>query len=67
LDTSDQQYTISSRFGDVVLLARDDYENLIETLELLSQDGLLQGVKEAKRDIAKKRVYSIHEVFEHDE
>ena len=58
-----QQYIISSRTGDAVLVSREEYESLIESLELLSQPGLLEGVQKAKKEITRGETYSIDEVF----
>ena len=54
---------ITSKTGDVVLLSQDDYEGLIETLELLSTPGVSQGIAEAKRDIREGRTKSLKEIF----
>jgi antitoxin YefM len=47
---------IQHREGDVVLLAEEDYESLLETLELLSVTGLRESITEAEADIAAGRV-----------
>ena len=54
---------ISSKSGDVVMISRDDYESLIETLELLSTPGMARSIQEAKEDIKAGRTKSISEVF----
>ena len=56
-------YRITSKEGGAVLLAEEDYESLIETLELLSVPGMLKSVKQAKKDIKLKKTYSMKEVF----
>lgn len=58
-----QPVHITSRNGGAVLLAEGDFEELIETLELLSTPGVLRGVREAKKDIRAGRTYSIKDVF----
>ena len=58
-----RQFRIVSKRGDVVVLSEEDYENLLETLELLSTPGVLKGVRKAKQDIKKGRTYSLEEVF----
>lgn len=58
-----QPYHITSRSGEAVLIAKEDFESLLETLELLSTKGVLAGVRRAKKDIAKGRTYSVDEVF----
>jgi antitoxin YefM len=54
---------ITSRAGDAVLLAKEDYDDLMETLELLSTPGVLAGVRKAKKDIKAGRTYSLAQVF----
>ncbi len=58
-----RQFRIVSKRGDVVVLSEEDYESLLETLELLSTPGVLKGVKRARQDIKKGRTYSLEEVF----
>jgi len=58
-----QQFRITSKEGDVVLLSQGDYENLLETLELLSTPGLLKSVRRARREIARGETYSLEEVL----
>ena len=58
-----QPYQITSRAGEAVLMSKDDFENLIETLELLSTPGVLEGVRKAKKDIAQGRTFSLADVF----
>lgn len=58
-----QPFHITSRAGEAILLSKDDFENLIETLELLSTPGVLEGVRKAKKDIAKGRTCSLDKVF----
>ncbi len=54
---------ISSRSGDVVLISEEDYESLLETLELLSTPGMLKSIREARQDIKAGRTKSLQEVF----
>ena len=35
---------IQHREGDLVMLAEEDYEGLLETLELLSVDGMMESL-----------------------
>ncbi len=46
-----------------VLLSTDEYENLIETLEILSDKSLMKSLKKSGEDFSKKRVYSHQQVF----
>jgi len=54
---------IRAKAGDVVLISEDDYESLLETLELLSTPGLRESIREAKADIKAGRTKSLEEVF----
>lgn len=54
---------ITSRAGDAVLMSREDFEELVETIELLSTPGVLAGVRKARKDIKAGRTYSLAEVF----
>ncbi|MEI8012958.1 MAG: type II toxin-antitoxin system Phd/YefM family antitoxin [Candidatus Omnitrophota bacterium] len=56
-------YEITSRDGGAVLLSRDDYDNLLETLELTAIPGFVQGVHKARREIKAGKTYSMEEVF----
>ena len=44
-------------------MSENDYENLIETLELLSIPGFKKSIQEADMEIDKGETYSIDEVF----
>ena len=54
---------ITSRTGNAVLISKEDYESLLETLELLSTPGVLKGVREAREDIKAGRTRSMKDVF----
>ena len=54
---------IHAKSGDVVLISEEDYDSLLETLELLSTPGLRESIREAKADIKAGRVKSLDEVF----
>lgn len=58
-----QQYRIASIEGGVVLLSEEDYENLIETLELLSTPGMRASLHAADAEIEAGETYSLDEVF----
>ena len=46
-----------------VLLSTDEYENLIETLEILSDKSLMKSLKKSGEDFKKKSTYSHQQVF----
>ena len=56
-------YHISHREGDAVLLSEEEYESLIETLELLSTPGFRKSIRDAEEDVRRGRTRSIEEVF----
>ncbi len=58
-----QPIGISSPAGETVLISREDFESLLETLHLLSTPGVLAGVRKAKKDISRGRTYSLEQVF----
>lgn len=45
------------------MLCEEDYESLMETLELLSQPGMLKSIKQAKKEIKQGKTCSMKEVF----
>ena len=54
---------ISSKEGDAVIISGEDYEGLLETLELLSLPGMRKSIQEAKADIRAGRTKSLKEIF----
>ena len=58
-----QPVTIRHKDGDVVLMAEEDYEGLVETLGLLSTPGFVKGLREAEADVTAGRVQPMEEVF----
>ncbi|OGW90045.1 MAG: hypothetical protein A3A73_03820 [Omnitrophica bacterium RIFCSPLOWO2_01_FULL_50_24] len=54
---------IVSKLGDAVLISEEDYDSLLETLELLSTPGMLKSIREAKKDIKAGRTKSLKEIF----
>ncbi|PIQ85947.1 MAG: hypothetical protein COV74_06660 [Candidatus Omnitrophica bacterium CG11_big_fil_rev_8_21_14_0_20_45_26] len=55
---------IMSKSGDAVLISREDYESLLETLELLSTPGMIKSIREAKADIKAGRTKSLRDIFD---
>ncbi len=45
-----------------VLMSADDFDSLMETLEILSDRGAMEAIGEADADIAAGRVHSLDEV-----
>lgn len=61
---SHRTFAITHKNGDAVLMSKEDYESLIETLELLSIPGFLESIKEAKKEIAEGKTVPMKEVFD---
>ena len=59
-----RQVKITSKEGTAVLLSEEEYENLIETLHLLSIPGLKESIRQADKEITSGETYSIGEAFE---
>jgi antitoxin YefM len=58
-----QIYRIHHRRGAVVLMAEDDYESMIETMELLSTPGFRQTLKKSVEQMHRGETVSFEEVF----
>ena len=58
-----RQVRITSKEGSVVLMSEEDYESLIETLQLLSEPGLKESIRKADEEIEKGETLSIEEAF----
>lgn len=58
-----QIYRIRHREGSVVLMAEDDYESLLETMELLSTPGFRKSLKRSVAQMRKGETFSFEEVF----
>ena len=58
---------ISSREGNVILIPEEDYENLIETAELLSIPGLKESIEKSDREILAGEISSFNEVFKEED
>ena len=54
---------ITSKDGDAVIISEEDYEGLLETLELLSVPGMRKSIREAKADIRAGRTKSLKDIF----
>lgn len=58
-----QTYRIHHRKGTAVLLSEDDYEGLLETLDLLSIPGLRTSIKRSLRQARAGQTLSMDEMF----
>jgi antitoxin YefM len=58
-----QIYRIQHPKGSIVMLSEEEYDNLIETLELLSIPGLLKSLNRSVNQMSKGETYSMDDVF----
>ena len=56
-------YHIHHRKGDVVLMSEDEYESLLETLNLLSIPGFKEKFELSQKEIASGETVTFEEVF----
>jgi antitoxin YefM len=56
-------YRIHHRTGDAVLISEEEYESLVETIELLSIPGFRASIRRSLRDLKEGRSRSLDEVF----
>jgi antitoxin YefM len=56
-------YRITHNEGDAVLLSQEDYDSLLETLELLSTPGVARSIRRARREIERGETYSLEDVL----
>ena len=56
-------YHIRHRDGDAVLMALDEFDSLLETLELLSSPGFREGFEKARQELEAGETRSFEEVF----
>ena len=58
-----QIYRVQHRKGSVVILSEEEYDNLIETLELLSIPGFSKRLKKSVEQVKSGETVSFEEVF----
>ena len=56
-------YRINHRKGSAVLMSEEDYESLVESLELLSIPGFRDSMKRSVRQMTKGETFSFEEVL----
>jgi len=61
-----QIYRIRHPKGSVVMLSEEEFDNLMETLELLSTPGLLNSLNRSVNQMNDGETYSMDEVFGDD-
>jgi len=58
-----RQVRITSKEGNTILMSEEDYESLVETLQLLSEPGLKESILKADKEIERGETVSIEEAF----
>lgn len=59
-----QTLRISHPSGIAVLMSEDDYEGLLETLELLSIPGFRESIRRSLKQVARGQTLSMDKVFD---
>jgi antitoxin YefM len=62
-NNSHQVYRIQHRKGSAVLLSEEDYDNLLESLELLSIPGFRASMKRSIAQMKRGQTLSLENVF----
>jgi len=63
IDSKLDRYIVMKRGKPVaMMISPDDYEGLIETIEILSDKGAVKRIKEAKKGIAEGKTISLEEL-----
>ncbi len=60
-------YHIQHKKSATVLMSEEDYEALIETLELLSQPGFMKSLTKSVKQAASGQTFSMQDIFGKDE
>jgi PHD/YefM family antitoxin component YafN of YafNO toxin-antitoxin module len=56
-------YNVNYKDKGIVLINQDDYEELIETLELLSDENFKKKLQKAENEISNNQTYKFDEIF----
>ncbi|MBN1683934.1 MAG: type II toxin-antitoxin system Phd/YefM family antitoxin [Gammaproteobacteria bacterium] len=59
----DKVFHIQHKMGTAVLMSEDFYENLIETLELLSSPELKKSLERSLKQVEKGETFSMEEIL----
>ena len=63
IDTKLDRYIITKRGKPVVMMMNiDDYESILETIEILSDKQAVKRIRQAKEEIAKGKTISLKEL-----
>ncbi|MBN1761701.1 MAG: hypothetical protein JW878_01300 [Methanomicrobia archaeon] len=61
------ELTLSPDAFNTLVKLKEELEAVIETIEILNDKELIEGLKRSKKDIAEGRVYELRNVDELDE
>ena len=53
---------ITSKNGDAVLISKEDYEGLLETLDILSNKETVKRIEKAKREIEQGKTVTLEQL-----
>ena len=56
-------YNINYKENGIIMLNQNDYEDLVETIELLSEPNFKSKLKQAEKEIKNKETYKFDEIF----
>ena len=56
-------YNVNYKDKGIVLIHQEDYEELLETLELLSEKEFREKLRKAENEIINNESYSFNEIF----
>ena len=63
IDTKMDRFIITKRGRSVALMMSiEDYESLLETLDVLSNTGLMKDIKQAEKDIKKGNIKALDDI-----
>ena len=63
IDTKLNRYIVTKRGKPVaIMMSPDDYESLLETIEILSDKDLVRRIKIAKKEIKEGKTISLQEL-----
>lgn len=61
--TKHKIFNIHNRQEEVVLMSKEEYESISETIHLMSIPGFMKSIERSKKQIKKGETFSIGEVF----
>ena len=58
-----QVYNVHSNKGDIVLLSKNEYDSLVETIKLLSIPGFRESLKKSVEQMNRGDTFAFEEIF----